>query len=220
MSQTEPLSRRNMRVPAEGGTIRRSGKGADYRVDENGCWIWLRSKDPHGYGRLGAVNFDQRAHREYYKRAYGEIPAGWHVHHKCRVPSCVNPEHLEATPRTAHLIEHKLHEKTGLTLDDVKAIRERGKIAGVRAAEVAAEYGIDEITVYEYWSANHWADLLDGHIGRPVRTCLNCGSEFSDRQRHAKYCSASCRSRFNARRNYRIARGLDPDAPVDLRRAA
>lgn len=209
-------------IPDEGGTVLRRGHGADYRIDDTGCWIWLRSKDAQGYGRLhsNGAHFDQRAHREYYRRANGPIPDGWHVHHKCGVRLCVNPAHLEATSPTDHFMEHKLHEKTGLSFDDVREIRRLGTLPGVRAEDIAARYGIHEITVYSYWSSKRWPDLLDGHVGKPVRTCPNCGSEFSDRQRNAKYCSSRCRGRFNGRRAYRIANGLDPDAAGNLRRAA
>lgn len=193
-----------------------------YEVREDGCWQWLGHTDNRGYGltRGELYKVDARAHRAVMKLLGHHVPKGAHVHHRCKTTGCVNPDHLEVTTATEHFMEHKLHEKTGLTLDDIKAIRERGKVAGVSAADVAADYGIHEITVYEYWSANHWAELLGGHVGKPVRTCLNCGNEFSDRQRHAKFCKPSCRSRFNGRRAYRLARGLDPDAPSDLRRAA
>lgn len=180
-------------------------EGEHYRVDGSGCWLWLLAADKVGYGLTHGPlrKIDQRAHRAAAKLAGREVPKGAHVHHRCKTPGCVNPDHLEVTSATLHFMEHKLHEKTGLTLNDIRDIREFGKVVGVRAADVAAEYGIHEITVYEYWSANHWAELLGGHVGKPVRTCLECGKEFSDRQRHAKYCCPEHRKRWNNRRRYR-----------------
>jgi hypothetical protein len=73
-----------------------------YAVDEAGCWIWLRSLDSAGYGKA----WDERAkrlviaHRLYYERAFGPIPDGLHIDHRCRVKRCVNPDHLEAVSVT------------------------------------------------------------------------------------------------------------------------
>jgi hypothetical protein len=62
-----------------------------YQVDENGCWRWLGNKTWKGYGYISG---HRKAHREYYTRYVGEIPAGLYVLHKCDVKDCVNPEHL------------------------------------------------------------------------------------------------------------------------------
>lgn len=64
-------------------------------VDENtGCHIWIRGKDPDGYGRLKSRNKTDRAHRLSYETYVGEIPKGLMVLHKCDNPSCINPSHL------------------------------------------------------------------------------------------------------------------------------
>lgn len=61
------------------------------------CWLWHAAADKHGYGRF----WDGRlvlAHRWSYERFVGPIPAGFVIDHLCRVPACVNPDHLE--PKT------------------------------------------------------------------------------------------------------------------------
>lgn len=60
------------------------------------CWIWQRSCDVNGYGRLGGRGRDPMAHRYFYTQAKGPIPDGLALDHLCRVPRCVNPDHLEA----------------------------------------------------------------------------------------------------------------------------
>lgn len=62
----------------------------------DGHWLWTASRDPLGYGRFGSKHLkDTLAHRIAYEYMVGPIPAGMTIDHLCRVPSCVNPEHLE-----------------------------------------------------------------------------------------------------------------------------
>jgi HNH endonuclease len=68
----------------------------DYVIDEGtGCWTWQRSVTRGGYGHLRESGRMQYAHRLYYERLRGPIPAGLQLDHLCRNPRCVNPEHLE-----------------------------------------------------------------------------------------------------------------------------
>ena len=61
------------------------------------CWIWVLARTRGGYGLVGDDGGPCRyAHRDYYERANGPIPAGLQIDHLCRMPACVNPEHLEA----------------------------------------------------------------------------------------------------------------------------
>lgn len=60
------------------------------------CWLWFGTSGPGGYGifhpgRRGRM----AAHRWSYEFFICEIPTGLVIDHLCRVPSCVNPFHLE-----------------------------------------------------------------------------------------------------------------------------
>lgn len=65
------------------------------RVDvaNDGCWIFTGAKSS-GYGQLGTRGKSQMAHRLSYEHFVGPIPSGHVVHHECRTPACVNPDHL------------------------------------------------------------------------------------------------------------------------------
>lgn len=69
-------------------------------LDDNGCWLWTKAKNPDGYGKISVGNKSRSAHRVVYETLRGEIPAGFQIDHLCRVRHCVNPDHLEpVTPR-------------------------------------------------------------------------------------------------------------------------
>lgn len=62
----------------------------------SGCWLWTAYCDPQGYGHIGiGSNKHVRAHRLAFEALVTPIPAGLSIDHKCRVTSCVNPQHLE-----------------------------------------------------------------------------------------------------------------------------
>jgi hypothetical protein len=72
----------------------------------SGCWIWMGSLMPFGYGRTSLVPGQDvvcnHAHRTSWQLANGMIAAGKEVHHKCRNPPCVNPDHLQAVTYHEH----------------------------------------------------------------------------------------------------------------------
>lgn len=61
-------------------------------VNLNDCLIYAGSKNAQGYG----VNSHGGVHRQMYEHFVGIIPDNLEIDHLCRVPSCINPDHLEA----------------------------------------------------------------------------------------------------------------------------
>lgn len=58
------------------------------------CWNWKAYKLSFGYGRVGWRGGVQLAHRVSYALAFGDIPEGQCVLHRCDNPSCCNPAHF------------------------------------------------------------------------------------------------------------------------------
>lgn len=63
----------------------------------SGCWLWDGALSPWGYGVIGiGPQKTQCAHVvSWLIFRVQPIPDGYEVDHKCRVRSCVNPDHLE-----------------------------------------------------------------------------------------------------------------------------
>lgn len=75
------------------------------RVDmvESGCWEWLGSLNPGGYGQMYLYGKTIGAHRASFILHRGEIPKGLDLDHLCRNRKCVNPDHLDPVTRSENL---------------------------------------------------------------------------------------------------------------------
>lgn len=69
----------------------------------DGCWEWCGSRTRMGYGRILWAGDPWMAHRVSYVVLVKLIPEGHDVHHRCKNPGCVRPDHLMAVTRREHL---------------------------------------------------------------------------------------------------------------------
>lgn len=70
------------------------------QVDKSGdCWNWTGCRFWDGYGQFSIRKRQYRAHRVAYQWAFGEIPTGMLIDHRCHNPGCVNPDHLRLADR-------------------------------------------------------------------------------------------------------------------------
>lgn len=147
-----------------------------YTIPEpnSGCWIWWGAASELGYGRIGVGsrltnNRGMRgAHRVMYELYRGPIPEGLVLDHLCRVPSCVNPDHLEAVTQGVNL-------KRGLNV----GMTPQCKAAGYahKAAITHCPHG------HEYTKEN---TSYNTRGGRGCRTCKQGHSRRTEVKRKAE----------------------------------
>ena len=72
------------------------------------CWLWTGSKrNVIGHGKFAVGVKAVLAHRWSYEIFKGTIPEGLELDHICKVPSCVNPNHLEPVTHQENLLRGK-----------------------------------------------------------------------------------------------------------------
>ena len=151
------------------------------------CTIWNKAKTPQGYGVTTKNNKTVYAHRVAAEEAYGPIPEGMMVCHRCDNPSCVNPDHLffgthkdnmndmKRKGRSAGGDRHKSKvrpdsvqhgEAVGtsrLTAEQVGSIRSTYKPgkSGVRRPDslmsLARQYGVSYTAIHKIVNRETWA---------------------------------------------------------------
>ncbi len=60
-----------------------------------GCWEWIGARDSRGYGNVRVGRHVRKAHVVVYEALRGAISPGLECDHLCRVPWCVNPDHVD-----------------------------------------------------------------------------------------------------------------------------
>ncbi len=103
-----------------------------------GCWLWMKYVHPNGYGMCFYNKRGDVAHRVAYRLWVGEIPKGLTIDHKCRVTSCVNPDHLEAVTQRVNT-----HRGTGpVAVNAAKTHCKRGhELSGDNLDVLKGKYG-------------------------------------------------------------------------------
>lgn len=143
------------------------------------CWLWTGATSPRGYGKIRYQNRHLRTHRLSYELVHG-MPTGV-VMHKCDVPGCVNPEHLEIGTYAKNNRDRMLRgrsstgEKHGailrpvmrrgvdnpqskLTETQVQELRKLRK-SGWLLRELSQRYQISESTVSKIDRREMWAHI-------------------------------------------------------------
>lgn len=107
---------------------------------EGECLLWTGYKNADGYGKLTVRNQQWSAHRLAYTDAWGSIPKGMVVRHKCDKPACVNPSHLELGTDADNARDKAVRRRTRTKISDEQVRRIRAD--GRRQHEIAQEHNI------------------------------------------------------------------------------
>lgn len=139
------------------------------------CWNWLGylNADRGGYGRIEIDGHFIYVHRYSWMLAYGSIPDGLQVCHRCDNPACVKPDHLFLGTNAENLADMRAKGRhrwgntpfpgvsnpmARLTDEAVLEIRRRWQ-AGTLQKDLAAEFGVSKMTISRAVRGESWSHL-------------------------------------------------------------
>ncbi len=130
------------------------------RASVDGCLLWTGVLNRGAYGRLLWCGRYQAAHRLAYEIAFGQIPEGMKVLHRCNVPSCVNPDHLLLGTNAdrvaaARIAKGQRNGSSKLTVEQVLAIR----AAHGTQRDIAAKFSVSHQNVGRVRRRQSWTHV-------------------------------------------------------------
>ncbi|CKG64400.1 Uncharacterised protein [Streptococcus pneumoniae] len=140
----------------------------EFDVDINGCFICTshaeNSKDGHIRVRSSTSQERWLLHRLIYKECFGEIPEGLVVRHKCDIPKCINPEHLELGTPNDNVSDRVIRGRSAVGERHARAKLKETDIIHIRymydwgltGQDISKLYGVSDSTIYGVLNKKYW----------------------------------------------------------------
>lgn len=131
------------------------------------CWLWLGAT-ACGYGIIASPSRQMlRANRVSWELHFGPIPDGLFVCHRCDVRACVKPAHLFLGTHRENMDDmvakdrHRWGERSvnaKLSLANVHEIWTRYAAGSTTQSELAALFGVAQVSIHRVLSGKYWKD--------------------------------------------------------------
>lgn len=131
----------------------------------------------------------RRLHQQKWLDAFGDIPKGYHIHHKDGNRLNNELSNLECIDGRKHMARHA-SERLRTNPEYKAKFIQRGQAAAAKWH--GSKAGIE-------WHVKHAAEFNFGHFTFGESRCQNCDEPFTLRTRTAKVCSNKCKSAMRRR---------------------
>ncbi len=134
------------------------------QLSPGGCWEWIGGKISAGYGVLYHLKQPIYTHRLSYVIAYGAIPEGALIRHRCDNPPCVNPAHLLTGTKADNardvvnrgMSSRKECRSAKLTEDKVLEIRALYATGEYTQRALGEQFGVDQALISRVIHRQRW----------------------------------------------------------------
>ena len=133
------------------------------------CWVWMASKVPgRQYGTFMLNQKVHRSHRVSWAFAFGPIPVGMFVLHKCDNPSSVRPSHLflgtqvenmSDASRKKRICHGSKHPCAKLTEENVIEIRKRYASGNITTRALGLHYSVGGGSISRIITRQIWRNI-------------------------------------------------------------
>lgn len=134
--------------------------------DALSCWLWTAFLKPDGYGHLRIGAAMEHAHRVSWVIAYGAIPDGLCVLHRCDVGHCVRPSHLFLGTRTINNVDRDAKGRNNIPAGshNPNALLKETDILTIRQStatrdELAALFNVSPSTIKSIKGHRSWTHV-------------------------------------------------------------
>jgi len=125
-----------------------------FKIDVNGCWLWLGSISNQGYGQCHG-KYSHLAHRQIYMDINGLIPSRVELDHQCNNRRCVNPAHLVPVSHDINVQRGKLAKLTPAQVIEIRSVPMKYGLY----PELSKKYGVHKGTIKAIRSRRIWKNL-------------------------------------------------------------
>jgi hypothetical protein len=151
--------------------VDKNGPVPAHAADLGPCWIWTGGCNSKGYGELKWSGERGRvlAHRASWEIAFGPVPEGMKVLHRCDNPPCVRPSHLFVGTQADNVRDMASKDRGAacpgeanpnakLSGEDVERIR-KDLAEGASASDLARRHGVTPTQIYAIKTGRSWSHV-------------------------------------------------------------
>ncbi len=142
---------------------------ASLTINSNGCKIWNRSKDNHGYGYYCIGGRNRKSHRLLFQLRFPGDYTKKVVRHKCDIPGCCNIDHLEIGSQADNIRDMIDRKRAAIgskmptsKLNEIQVLQIKERLKNHHTKDIAKDFGVANTTIAAIKNGRTWKDIEGG----------------------------------------------------------